>query len=122
MFIFWFPVRPKAGIKVYLDGDFPRCGSGRGGHGAGQTAATNARRAAGDWRVPCSTGSSAREGSNMNPVPEFEQNPGFVADLTQFLVQNRKWWLIPIILVFAVVGLLLILGGTSAAPFIYSLF
>jgi hypothetical protein len=58
----------------------------------------------------------------MSRVPELEQNPGFVADLMQFLVQNRKWWLIPIVLVFAVVGGLLILGGTSAAPFIYSLF
>jgi hypothetical protein len=58
----------------------------------------------------------------MSHVPELEQNPGFVADLTQFLVQNRKWWLVPIVFVFAIVGALLILGGTSAAPFIYSLF
>jgi hypothetical protein len=58
----------------------------------------------------------------MNQVPELGQNPGFVADLVQFLVQNRKWWLVPIVLVFAIVGGLLILGGTSAAPFIYSLF
>jgi hypothetical protein len=58
----------------------------------------------------------------MNHVPELEQNPGFVADLVQFLVQNRKWWLIPIVVAFTIVGGLLILGGTSAAPFIYSLF
>jgi hypothetical protein len=58
----------------------------------------------------------------MNQVPELQQNPGFVADLVQFLVQNRKWWLVPIVLVFALLGGLLILGGTSAAPFIYSLF
>jgi Family of unknown function (DUF5989) len=58
----------------------------------------------------------------MNQAPELEQNPGFVADLFQFLVQNRKWWLVPIVLVFALLGGLLILGGTSAAPFIYSMF
>ncbi len=58
----------------------------------------------------------------MKHVPELEQNPGFVADLMQFLVQNRKWWLVPIVVVFAIIGGLLILGGTSAAPFIYSLF
>ena len=58
----------------------------------------------------------------MEQVPQLEQNPGFVADLMQFLVQNRKWWLVPIVAVFALVGALLILGGTSAAPFIYSLF
>ena len=58
----------------------------------------------------------------MNPVPELEQNPGFVADLVQFLAQNRKWWLVPIVVVLVLVGGLLILGGTTAAPFIYSLF
>jgi hypothetical protein len=58
----------------------------------------------------------------MNRVQKLDQNPGFVADLVQFLVQNRKWWLVPIVMVFSLVGALLILGGTSAAPFIYSLF
>jgi len=39
-----------------------------------------------------------------------------------FLSENKKWWLLPIILVFMVVGMLLVLGGTAAAPFIYTLF
>lgn len=39
-----------------------------------------------------------------------------------FLSENKKWWLLPIILVFALVGTLLMLGGTAAAPFIYTLF
>jgi hypothetical protein len=59
----------------------------------------------------------------MHPqVSEFEKNPGFVTDVVQFLVQNRKWWLMPIVIVLALVGVLLVLGGTSAAPFIYTLF
>ena len=58
----------------------------------------------------------------MQQMPEFEKNPGFVADLAQFLVQNRKWWLTPIVVVLTLVSVLLILGGTSAAPFIYTLF
>ena len=58
----------------------------------------------------------------MHQVPELEKNPGFIADLAQFLVQNRKWWLAPIVAALALVGVLLILGGTSAAPFIYTLF
>ena len=43
----------------------------------------------------------------------------------EFLVlmkQNKKWWLTPILLVFALVGLLVILGSTGAAPFIYTMF
>ena len=39
-----------------------------------------------------------------------------------FLRENKKWWLLPIIVVFMFVGLLLVLGGTAAAPFIYTLF
>jgi hypothetical protein len=39
-----------------------------------------------------------------------------------FLRDNKKWWLLPIILVFMLVGVLLVLGGTAAAPFIYTLF
>ena len=58
----------------------------------------------------------------MDHVPELEQNPGFFADLARFLLQNRKWWLTPIVVVLVLAGALLILGGTSAAPFIYTLF
>jgi hypothetical protein len=36
--------------------------------------------------------------------------------------ENKKWWLIPIIVVGVVFGLLLVLGSTGAAPFIYTLF
>ena len=39
-----------------------------------------------------------------------------------FLMANKKWWLIPMVLaLLALVGLVL-LGGTAAAPFIYTLF
>ena len=39
-----------------------------------------------------------------------------------FLRQNKKWWLIPILLVLALMGLLVALSGSAAAPFIYPLF
>jgi len=39
-----------------------------------------------------------------------------------FVLHNKKWWLIPIILVLLLLGLLIALGGTGAAPFIYTLF
>jgi hypothetical protein len=48
--------------------------------------------------------------------------PGLVAELWSFLVQNKKWWLMPILLVLSMLGLLLVLAGTGAAPFIYTLF
>ena len=39
-----------------------------------------------------------------------------------FLAHNKKWWLAPIIVVLLLLGLLVLLGGTAVAPFIYTLF
>ena len=44
------------------------------------------------------------------------------AELLAFLRENRKWWLAPMILAVLVLGLLVMLGSTAAAPFIYTLF
>jgi hypothetical protein len=53
---------------------------------------------------------------------QLEKNPGFFADLFQFVKQSGKWWLVPMVLVLVLFGVIVILGGTSAAPFIYTLF
>lgn len=50
------------------------------------------------------------------------KNTGILAELFDFLRVNKKWWLLPIILVLILVGVLVILGGSVAAPFIYTLF
>lgn len=47
---------------------------------------------------------------------------GIVGEFVDFLFHNKKWWLTPIVVVLLLVGLLLVLGGTGAAPFIYTLF
>jgi len=39
-----------------------------------------------------------------------------------FIRQNKKWWLIPILIALALIGLLAALGSTGAGPFIYTLF
>ena len=44
-------------------------------------------------------------------------------DLVGFLLQRKKFWLAPIIIVLMLIGIILIFGGGSAlAPFIYTLF
>lgn len=58
---------------------------------------------------------------------EFEQasgqkQVGIVTEFVQFLKQNKKFWLIPLLLVLLALGFLIVLGGTAAAPFIYTLF
>ncbi|MEI7901769.1 MAG: DUF5989 family protein [bacterium] len=40
-------------------------------------------------------------------------------DLIRF---NKKWWLTPIIVVLLLLGVLIMISGTVAAPFIYTLF
>ena len=44
-------------------------------------------------------------------------------DLWKFLIQRKKFWLAPVIIVALLIGLLIVFGGGSAiAPFIYTLF
>ncbi|MEX2214902.1 MAG: DUF5989 family protein [Phycisphaeraceae bacterium] len=50
-----------------------------------------------------------------------EQSPGLVREFVQFLGENKKWWLLPIIVVLLLFGVLFLLGPT-VAPFIYTLF
>jgi len=47
---------------------------------------------------------------------------GFFGEAWYFLRHNRRWWLTPIILALLLLGLLVVLGGSGAAPFIYTLF
>ncbi len=47
---------------------------------------------------------------------------GLVGEVWDFMRHNKKWWLGPIIVVLLGLGLLVLLGGSAAAPFIYTLF
>lgn len=47
---------------------------------------------------------------------------GLLAEVWAFLRENKKYWLLPIVIVFSLFGILLALAGTGAAPFIYALF
>ena len=46
----------------------------------------------------------------------------FLREFVEFLAHNKKWWITPIIIVLGLVGVLVMLGGTAVAPFIYTLF
>jgi len=47
---------------------------------------------------------------------------GLLGELWGFLRENKKWWLLPILVVLLLFGLLILLSGTALAPFIYTLF
>ena len=58
---------------------------------------------------------------------EFENlsdssDPGIVREFVDFLRDNKKWWLAPILIVTLLLTGLVFLAASPAAPFIYTLF
>ncbi len=51
-----------------------------------------------------------------------QQEGNLLTEFMGFLKQNRKFWLLPLILVMLALAALLVLTSTAAAPFIYTLF
>lgn len=47
---------------------------------------------------------------------------GLFSDFVSFMRENAKWWLIPFLVVFLILGIAIALGTTGAAPFIYTMF
>ena len=48
---------------------------------------------------------------------------GFVREFLAFLRERKKYWLLPIIIVLALFGILIVLSqGSAVAPFIYTIF
>ncbi|MHC4996851.1 MAG: DUF5989 family protein [Planctomycetota bacterium] len=54
--------------------------------------------------------------------PAEQASGGLISEFIGFLIDNKKWWLAPIILCLLVIGVLVLLTGGAAAPFIYTLF
>tara|TARA_B100001123_G_scaffold15221_1_gene17328 strand:+ start:113 stop:265 length:153 start_codon:yes stop_codon:yes gene_type:complete len=47
----------------------------------------------------------------------------FIKEFWEFLRERKKYWLLPIILVLAIFGILIVLSqGSAVAPFIYTIF
>ena len=68
-----------------------------------------------------------RVGSRTSQVVELksyanQKRVGLVGELWSFLKYNKKWWLLPLLTILLGFGALIVLSGTAAGPFIYSLF
>jgi Family of unknown function (DUF5989) len=50
------------------------------------------------------------------------KSSGLVGESLYFLRHNKKWWLTPIFIMMLLLGILVVAGGSGAAPFIYALF
>lgn len=42
--------------------------------------------------------------------------------ITKYLIERKKFWLLPLVIIFFLFSLLLVLTNTALAPFIYTLF
>jgi hypothetical protein len=51
-----------------------------------------------------------------------QKRPSAAAEFLRFIFRNKKWWLTPILILLVLIGILVVLGGTGIAPFIYTLF
>jgi hypothetical protein len=49
-----------------------------------------------------------------------EAEPGLIREFIDFLAHNKKWWMLPIVLVLLLMGLIIIGAQTGAAPFLYT--
>ncbi|MEO6598156.1 MAG: DUF5989 family protein [Planctomycetota bacterium] len=49
-----------------------------------------------------------------------EKERGLVAEFIAFMAENKMWWLAPILIVFLLLAVLLVLGATGVAPFLYT--
>ncbi len=46
-----------------------------------------------------------------------------IGDLWGFMKENKKWWLLPILILLLLVGILIVFAQSSSlSPFVYALF
>ena len=50
------------------------------------------------------------------------KRPSILSEFLGYLLENKAWWMIPIIVMILLLGLALALSSTPLAPFIYTLF
>jgi hypothetical protein len=50
------------------------------------------------------------------------KTPSLLKEFILFLADNKKWWLLPILMMLAFFSLLAAFASTGAAPFIYTMF
>jgi hypothetical protein len=59
---------------------------------------------------------------DFETIAARDAKSGFASDLWFFIRHNKRWWVTALVLVLLVFGGLMMLAGTAAAPFIYTLF
>jgi hypothetical protein len=61
-------------------------------------------------------------GTEFDELARKSGKTTLIGELWGMLRARKKYWLMPIVLVLLLLGVLVFLSGTAAAPFIYTLF
>jgi hypothetical protein len=69
-----------------------------------------------------STASNDGERNDFAAQAAQGDSESIAREFVDFLKENKKWWLAPIVISILALGALVLLGGSAAAPFIYTLF
>ncbi|MCH2180771.1 MAG: DUF5989 family protein [Mariniblastus sp.] len=48
--------------------------------------------------------------------------PGLLRELGDFLIHNKRWWLVPMVVVLLILGGMIVVTNTAIIPTIYMLF
>ena len=60
--------------------------------------------------------------SEFEKAGASQDGESLLSEFWSFLAHNKKWWLLPIVIVMLLLGTLFVLSGTAVTPFIYTLF
>jgi hypothetical protein len=52
----------------------------------------------------------------------MSERVNLLSELWSFMKENKKWWLLPMLIVIVFFGILIFFSGSPVAPFIYTLF
>ncbi|MDD3154896.1 MAG: DUF5989 family protein [Victivallaceae bacterium] len=55
-------------------------------------------------------------------IRDLNYEGGLLRELWEQIMQNKKFWLLPLLLILALLAIFILLGSSAAAPFIYTLF
>jgi uncharacterized protein DUF5989 len=61
-------------------------------------------------------------GNDFEKLATDKPDQTLLVELWDFLLQTKKWWLFPVVFTLLLLGLLIWMSSTAAAPFIYTLF
>ena len=71
---------------------------------------------------PTAPAESGEAGASEFESLAREPEPGLLKEFGYFLIENKAWWMVPILVVLGLLFALAWLTSTGAAPFIYPLF